>query len=313
MIPTYNCADYLRETLCSVLNQDPGPEIMQIEVVDDCSTKDDPQSVVQEVGQGRVAFYRQAQNVGHVCNFNTALSRARGYLVHLLHGDDCVRPGFYDTMVRPFNRCPQLGAAFCRDIRIDEDSNWRWISRPLQRQSGLIENWLELIGTGQRLQTPSIVVRREVYEHLGGFDKRIRTYGEDWEMWVRIAAHYPVWYELKPLALYRIHTSSLSGRAQESGQHGEDLRLVIELNRAHLPPERVTQITDEARMSFARACLRRGHRLLDAGEGRGALVQGREALRTSRAPVIWAGGALLGARWVSKRLTTAGRQTHDES
>ena len=42
MIPTYNCAKYLRETLVSVLAQDPGPEQMQIEVVDDYSTKDEP-------------------------------------------------------------------------------------------------------------------------------------------------------------------------------------------------------------------------------------------------------------------------------
>jgi glycosyltransferase involved in cell wall biosynthesis len=35
MIPTYNCANYLRETLASVLAQDPGFEIVQIEVVDD--------------------------------------------------------------------------------------------------------------------------------------------------------------------------------------------------------------------------------------------------------------------------------------
>ena len=34
MIPTFNCAKYLRETLGSVLAQDPGPERMQIEVVD---------------------------------------------------------------------------------------------------------------------------------------------------------------------------------------------------------------------------------------------------------------------------------------
>ena len=41
MIPTYNPrADYLEETLRSVLQQDPGPEQMQIEVVDDGSTDD---------------------------------------------------------------------------------------------------------------------------------------------------------------------------------------------------------------------------------------------------------------------------------
>ena len=37
MIPTYNCADYLAQALCSVLRQDPGPDAMQIEVVDDHS------------------------------------------------------------------------------------------------------------------------------------------------------------------------------------------------------------------------------------------------------------------------------------
>ena len=45
MIPTYNCAKYLRETLASVLAQDPGAEVMQIEVVDDRSTQDDPAAV----------------------------------------------------------------------------------------------------------------------------------------------------------------------------------------------------------------------------------------------------------------------------
>ena len=42
MIPTYHCARYLAETLASVLDQDPGPEAMQIEVVADHSTADDP-------------------------------------------------------------------------------------------------------------------------------------------------------------------------------------------------------------------------------------------------------------------------------
>src|SRR5215211_1793383 len=90
MIPTYECAGYLRQTLRSVLAQDPGPEVMQIEVVDDAST-DDPAAVVAELGGGRVDFFRQPRNVGHVENFNTCLRRAQGRLVHLLHGDDAVR------------------------------------------------------------------------------------------------------------------------------------------------------------------------------------------------------------------------------
>src|SRR5689334_11194856 len=71
MIPTYHCARFLRQTLESVLAQDPGPESMQIEVVDDGSTLDDPAAVVAEVGRGRVAFYRQPRNVGHTKNFET--------------------------------------------------------------------------------------------------------------------------------------------------------------------------------------------------------------------------------------------------
>ena len=78
MIPTYHCADYLAHTLRSVLRQDPGPDAMQIEVVDDRSERDDPERVVRDVGGGRVSFFRQPQNVGHVRNFNTCLQRSRG-------------------------------------------------------------------------------------------------------------------------------------------------------------------------------------------------------------------------------------------
>ena len=73
-----------------MLEQDPGLHEMQIEVVDDASTLDDPETVVREIGKGRVNFFRQSRNVGHTKNFETCLRRARGKVVHLLHGDDYV-------------------------------------------------------------------------------------------------------------------------------------------------------------------------------------------------------------------------------
>jgi GT2 family glycosyltransferase len=302
MIPTHNCARYLRETLASVLVQDLGPALMQIEVVDDCSTQDDPSAVVEELGCGRVGFYRQPRNVGHVDNFNMCLRRSRGRLVHLLHGDDCVRDGFYRTMQRAFVEQPEVGAAFCRYIGIDERGHWLVISPLEQPERGVLYGWLERIAVGQRLQPPTMVVRRDVYEDVGGFDRRIRRYGEDWEMWVRIAAGYPVWYEPEPLALYRTHMGSLSAYALRTGENVRDLRRVIAINQDHLPYAKAASISRRANQSSALAAIRRAHRMLDAGDMGGPLAQAWEALRCSHSPNVLARIALLLACWAHRRV-----------
>lgn len=298
MIPSHDCAPYLRETLASVLAQDPGPELMQIEVVDDASS-DRPEAVVEELGRGRVSFFRQPRNVGHVANFNTCLERSRGRLVHLLHGDDCVREGFYAAMGRLLEAEPTAGAAFCRYIAIDEQGDWSTIAALEQRSAGLIPDWLEKIAVGQRLQTPCMVVRRDVYERLGGFDRRPRGLGEDWEMWVRIAAHYPVAYEPAPLALYRVHSPSLSGRMLRTGENVRDLRRVIEINCEHLPPGKADEITRRALRETAVTCLRRARRMLGAGDTEAMWAQVREAIRSdASARVLAEAAAVVAARYV---------------
>ncbi|TAN02313.1 MAG: glycosyltransferase, partial [Chitinophagaceae bacterium] len=64
MIPAYNCAQYLTETLESVLQQDPGELKMQIEVCDDASADADIKQLVADIGKGRIAYFRQPENVG---------------------------------------------------------------------------------------------------------------------------------------------------------------------------------------------------------------------------------------------------------
>ena len=49
MIPVYNCSSYLPSTLQSVLEQDPGREVMQIEVVDDASSDADVSALVERI------------------------------------------------------------------------------------------------------------------------------------------------------------------------------------------------------------------------------------------------------------------------
>jgi len=94
---------------------------MQIEVVDDCSDKDEPEEVVDEIGQGRVLFYKKSINGGAIHNFNTCIERSCGYLVHILHGDDSVETGFYKQFTAAFQASPDCAAIFCRAFDIDEN------------------------------------------------------------------------------------------------------------------------------------------------------------------------------------------------
>lgn len=312
MIPTYNCAHYLRETLSSVLVQDPGEDLMQIEVVDDHSTKDDPKAVVEELGKGRVSFYRQPQNVGHVKNFQTCLERSRGRLIHLLHGDDCVRPGFYQKFQQAFVTHPETGAAFCRHIHMDEQGHWQHISWLEQSESGVLNNWLARIAVAQRIQTPSIVVRREVYETLGGFDRRIRYWGEDWEMWVRIAANYPVWYEVEPLALYRTRSLSLSGRSMQTGENIQDCRKAIEIIKDYLPPEVAESLTQAALRHYAFYALNMARNFVHHGDHTAAMNQTREALLCYPSLKIISSAIKLSARAMYNQLKANARSIKSE-
>lgn len=286
MIPTYNCAKYLRETLASVLAQDPGPEVMQIEVVDDHSTRDDPEAVVEELGHGRVKFYQQLQNVGHVKNFQTCLERSQGKLIHLLHGDDCVRDGFYCTMQLAFDENPEIGAAFCRYIFMDEQGHWQLISSLVQPKSGVLNDWLERIVVKQHIQTPSIVVRRDVYERLGGFDRRFSYYYEDWEMWVRIATCYSVWYEVEPLALYRQRSTSNSGHTMRTGENVRDVCRGLEIVESYLPDylprSSVRKLIKENREHSALYALETARQMFATGDTVAGITQIQEALKCSK-------------------------------
>ncbi len=221
MIPTYNCSQYIEKTITSVLEQNNVDELLQIEVIDDCSS-DNIEEIVQRIGRGKVSFYKQQINVGHVKNFETAINRAKGDIIHLLHGDDFVLPGFYKSMLDMFKEHPYLGAIFCRHYFVDNEDNIIQISDLLTLENSIITDFHKELIFKQKIQTPSITVKKEVYEKLGYFNPSL-TWTEDWEMWVRICSKYKIGYIKEPLASYRVHNNSSTGIKSISGENVKDL------------------------------------------------------------------------------------------
>ena len=249
MIPAYNCTAYLTQCIQSVLAQDPGAALMQIEVIDDASTDGDVAALVARIGQGRVGYHRQPANVGSLRNFETCLNRARGQWIHMLHGDDFVAPGFYAEIEGLFLDYPEAGAAFTGYYHVAFDGTILYTNPSLGNTRGPVDGWLEIIAQGQQIQPPSIVVKRSVYEQLGSFFAV--HYGEDWEMWIRISAQYEVVRSPERLANYRVHGGNISSQYHVSGQNIRDIQKVIHIVQAYLPPEKRKRLKRLAQKNYA--------------------------------------------------------------
>ncbi|MBD2724671.1 glycosyltransferase family 2 protein [Hymenobacter armeniacus] len=277
MIPAYNCAAFLPDALKSVLAQAPGPELMQIEVVDDASTDADVQALVEAHGHGRVGYFRQPRNVGSIRNFETCINRARGHIVHILHGDDRLMPvapgatGFYQKMGELLDRYPEAGAAACHYAYINEAGRLNGIPARLAEEDGLLEDWLLRLAKQQQLQYACTVVRRRVYEELGSFYGN--SYGEDWEMWVRIARHYPVAYTPDTLAQYRGHGQSISWTKLMSGELVTDMVQVIGRIQEHVPAAQRKAVADFSGKFYAHFVITTAYELAERSQDWGMVYR----------------------------------------
>src|SRR5436190_21497014 len=287
MIPTFNPrADYLEETLHSILEQDPGPEQMQIEVIDDHSTDDLAAQIVARIGGGRVSFHVEAQNRGLAGTWNRCIERARGHWVHILHQDDVVLTGFKYNLRKGAEHSDAC-AAFCRYAVVSSEGHWLRISELYRESPGLLDDWHAKITVQQLIQCPAIAVRRLVYEQLGGFLPRLR-YTPDWEMWQRVASQFSFWFEPSILACYRGHPNSAASRMRLDAADVREVREVIHLTMAYHNPVRGRMLARKARSFYAELAIFHAREMLVEVGFSPAWKQIPEALRLCHSRrIVW--------------------------
>lgn len=188
MIPTYRPKEnYLRQALESALQQDPGADQMQIEVVDDSSPDVDVEAMVKSIGGGRVAFSRTPKNLGLAGCWNTCIERSRGQWVHILHQDDYVLPGFYQKLARLAKQLnAEVALMATRSFVVDAQNTISSVT-PRFPELETPGKTVSVFYDGNPIQCPGVVVRRTFYEAAGGFRADL-VYTLDWEMWTRATA-----------------------------------------------------------------------------------------------------------------------------
>lgn len=293
MIPTYNPSEFLVGTLESILQQNIDPNDIQIEVIDDCSPQNNTEEIVNKIGKGRVNFYRHPQNLGISGNWTSCIQRAKGYWVHILHQDDRILPGFYHRFRQVIEQNPTINTAFCRNIYMDELGNWQYLSNLESIYPGFLSEWLNKILISCAMMCPAVVVRRSVYETLGGFHSELK-YALDWDMWKRISVNYKLWYEPEPLACYRIHPTSTSNRLIRSGENISELFKSIEITKELFPEIFTDDLFKTAKEYQANFAFHLAQGLIANGETSAAFFQIQEALKGCQSPnVLQAFGQIL--------------------
>ena len=96
IMPSYNTAPYIRETIQSVLDQT--YQNWELIIVDDCST-DNTDGVVASIKDDRIRYLKNEKNSGAAVSRNRALREAEGRWIAFLDSDDVWMPDKLEKQV----------------------------------------------------------------------------------------------------------------------------------------------------------------------------------------------------------------------
>ncbi|MCI4643585.1 MAG: glycosyltransferase [Hyphomonadaceae bacterium] len=264
IIPTYNRVDLIAETLDSLLAQTRMPD--EIIVVDDGST-DGTGEVVQRYAEHLT--YLRKENGGKASALNLAMEKITGDYLWICDDDDLLEPDVCERLAGALDADPDLGFAAGRheDFIVDPQTGEQVIKAPgYWRPSEPDEIFPDLLD-GCHIFQPGLIVRRSVYEELGGFNP-VLTRAQDYEMLLRIARNYRGKLFAERVYLHREHAGARGSATERFSTEESNAKwikfhrmifeaLLADMNDEELLPTRVWAQPEIAAVKARVALLKR--------------------------------------------------------
>lgn len=213
IIPSYNRAEYVTETIESALNQT-GVEV-EVILVDDGST-DETAAVVKRSapGWGERFRYVWQENSERCVARNHGLRYARGEFIAFLDSDDLWSVGHAQTGVRALAEQPRAAAVYSEHGLVDKDGRVirERVLRPRRDETRFKR---DLCLKRLILFPTEVLVRRsaleETFQGLAQVFDPEMVVGEDWLVWAELALRRPFIQTGKATAWRRLHPNSTWG------------------------------------------------------------------------------------------------------
>jgi glycosyltransferase involved in cell wall biosynthesis len=203
VIPCYNSARYLSETIESILAQTYAQ--VEIIVVNDGSTDG-----TGEIAQSYPLQYVYRKNGGISAARNTGVLHSRGKYVLFIDHDDRLLPEAIEVGVKFLEEQPECAMAVGEHRYIQADGT----AIGLSHKHTIVRDHYEKLLEHNFIETPcSVLHRRSALDLTGLFVEKVQG-AEDYEMYLRTARQRPMLTHGTPVAEYRLHDANVSGNAE---------------------------------------------------------------------------------------------------
>lgn len=238
VMANYNYGRFLPLAVESVLGQTVAD--WELIIVDDGSTDDSQHVIGRYLHDGRIRFF-PVNHLGQPAAKNAGLAQCRGEFIAFLDADDAWLPVKLEQQLALFAQRPEVGIVGTGRTLMDERGvPLPYIQPPLPRGRVLADLFRDNF-----LCFSSVMVRRVVFEHVGGFDPSLNL-AIDYDLWLRAAAHYEVECVPEALVQYRAGHANLSRRL---GERIKTALLIMRRFERRLAAQHIT--TQARRRAFA--------------------------------------------------------------
>jgi cellulose synthase/poly-beta-1,6-N-acetylglucosamine synthase-like glycosyltransferase len=184
LMPCFNAADTLEEALLSLANQTTTD--FEVIAVDDGSTDLTPAILAAWAGQDSRFHVLSLQHGGIIKALNAGLSACQGEYIARMDSDDRCHPERLERQARLLDENTQLAVASCLVRGFPEEALREGFRIYIQWQNSLVSDAdiRREIFVESPLAHPSVMLRREWLERLGGYEEH--GWPEDYDLWLRL-------------------------------------------------------------------------------------------------------------------------------
>jgi glycosyltransferase involved in cell wall biosynthesis len=210
VIATYNRANYLAETIDSVLGQ--SFQKFELILVDDGST-DETRRIVAPYGS-RVRYLYQ-ENRGPSAARNLGARNASAGWISIQDSDDLCLPNHLETLYGYADKHPESGMVFANGSYLGGPAHNRETIIPAAKSRRLADEGVRLEDLFDKsiVRLQAALISKRCYDDVGGHDESLRI-SMDLDLTFRLISRYPVAYLDEVVFSYRRHSGNISGNQE---------------------------------------------------------------------------------------------------